>query len=299
MRIYEYKAMNVLITGANGQLGTELRILGRSSENRFIYTDVNDIPGVETVHLDITDIDAVRLVVDSEDVDVIVNCAAYTNVDAAEDDEVTAGLLNAKAPESLADVAAATGATLIHVSTDYVFAGASCTPIRETAPTGPTSVYGRTKLEGERLIANSGCNYIILRTAWLYSPWGRNFVKTMKTLTSTRDEVKVVYDQVGSPTYAADLACAILHIIDSGQYTKKGVYHFTDEGAVSWFDFACAVRELCGNDCRMLPCLSSEFPSKVVRPSYSVLDKSLFKASFGFDIPYWRDSLRLCIERLK
>lgn len=291
--------MNVLITGANGQLGTEIRVLGRTSGSRFIFTDVNDIPGVETVHLDITDIDAVRIVAESEKVDVIVNCAAYTNVDAAEDDEATAALLNAKAPENLAEVAAETGATLIHISTDYVFAGGSCRPIAESAPTGPTSVYGRTKLEGERQIANSGCNYIILRTAWLYSPWGRNFVKTMRNLTSTREEVKVVYDQVGSPTYAADLAAAIIHIIDGGFCSKKGVYHFTDEGAVSWFDFACAVCELSGNSCRMVPCLSTEFPSKVVRPAYSVLDKSLFKRTFGFDIPYWRDSLRACIDRMK
>lgn len=291
--------MNVLVTGANGQLGTELRLLSKTSSSRYIFTDVNDIPGVETVHLDITDCEAVRIVAESEDVDVIVNCAAYTNVDAAEDDEATAALLNAKAPENLAEVAAATGATLIHISTDYVFAGGSCLPIRESAPTGPTSVYGRTKLAGERQVANSGCNYIILRTAWLYSPWGRNFVKTMRGLTSTRDEVKVVYDQVGSPTYAADLAAAIIHIIDSGRCSCKGVYHFSDEGAVSWFDFANAVCELSGNKCRILPCLSSEFPSKVARPAYSVLDKSLFKSTFGFDIPYWRDSLRDCIERMK
>lgn len=291
--------MNVLVTGANGQLGTELRLLSKTSSSRYIFTDVNDIPGVETVHLDITDCEAVRIVAESEDVDVIVNCAAYTNVDAAEDDEATAALLNAKAPENLAEVAAATGATLIHISTDYVFAGGSCLPIRESAPTGPTSVYGRTKLAGERQVANSGCNYIILRTAWLYSPWGRNFVKTMRGLTSTRDKVKVVYDQVGSPTYAADLAAAIIHIIDSGRCPCKGIYHFSDEGAVSWFDFANAVCELSGNKCRILPCLSSEFPSKVARPAYSVLDKSLFKSTFGFDIPYWRDSLRDCIERMK
>lgn len=291
--------MNILVTGANGQLGTEMRLKSAGSQHRFIFTDINDLPGVETVHLDISDADAVRIVADSEAVDVIVNCAAYTNVDAAEEDEATADLLNNRAPGNLAEVAASVGATLIHISTDYVFPGNGCTPIPETAPVAPQSVYGSTKLAGEKAVANSGCKYVIIRTAWLYSPWGRNFVKTMRTLTATRPVVKVVYDQVGSPTCAADLADAIMHIVDGGLLDRTGIYHFTDEGAVSWFDLACAVKELCGNGGIVLPCLSSEFPSKVKRPNYSVLDKSKFKETFGYSIPYWRDSLRDCIARLE
>jgi len=290
--------MNILVTGANGQLGTELRLLSPRSHHRFIFTDINDLPGVETVHLDITDKDAVKIVCDSESVDLIVNCAAYTNVDAAEDDERAADLLNCQAASILADVAASRKASLIHVSTDYVFPGKSFTPITEKAEPAPVSVYGRTKLAGERKVVNSGCRYIIIRTAWLYSPWGKNFVKTIKNLAASRDEIKVVYDQVGSPTYAYDLASAIIHIVEENQMGKCGIYHFTDEGAVSWYDFAQAVRELCGSRCRILPCLSSEFPSKVARPHYSVLDKSLFRNTFSYDIPYWRDSLRACIERL-
>lgn len=290
--------MNILVTGANGQLGTEMRVKSAGSVHRFIFTDVNDLPGVETVHLDITDIDALRIVCRSEAVDVIVNCAAYTNVDAAEDDESNACLLNCDAPSNLADVAAETGASLIHVSTDYVFPGNGCTPIPETAVPSPVSVYGSTKLAGERKVINSGCKYIIIRTAWLYSPWGKNFVKTIRNLTSTRDQIKVVYDQVGTPTYAGDLAAAIIHIIESGKCSISGVYHFSNEGAVSWYDFAQEISRMSGNTCRILPCLSSEFPSKVSRPHYSVLDKSLFRQTFGFDIPYWRDSLKECIDRL-
>lgn len=290
--------MNILVTGANGQLGTELRLGSAGSAHRFIFTDVSDLPDVETVHLDITDRKAVEIVCASESVDLIVNCAAYTAVDAAEDDVRMARLLNATAPSILADAAVRHGASLIHISTDYVFPGTGSTPIPETAQPGPRSVYGRTKLEGEDAIRRSGCNAIIIRTAWLYSPFGKNFVKTMAGLTSRNGSVSVVYDQVGSPTSAADLAAAILHIIDTGQTGKTGTYHFTDEGAVSWYDVACAVNELCGNSCKVRPCLSSQFPSKVDRPHYSVLDKSLFRETFGFEIPYWRESLKICIDRL-
>ena len=290
--------MNVLVTGANGQLGTELRLCSAGSGHDFIFTDVTDIQGVETVHLDITDADAVRAVCDSESVDLIVNCAAYTNVDAAEDDEATADLLNRIAPSNLAQVAAGRNIPLIHISTDYVFPGEASSPLKETDRPGPVSAYGRTKLAGELAVAASGCGYIIIRTAWLYSPFGRNFVKTMGRLFETHDSVNVVVDQVGSPTYAHDLAAAIMHIIETGQTGRSGIYHFSDEGAISWYDFAEAILELKGGACRISPCLSSEFPSKVSRPHYSVLDKSLFKDTFGFDIPYWRDSLKDCIQRL-
>lgn len=291
--------MNILVTGANGQLGNELRLRSASCSHRFVFTDVSDLPGLETVHLDITDIDAIRITARSEKIDLIVNCAAYTNVDKAEDDEATADLLNHKAVANLADVAAEIGATLIHVSTDYVFPGDACTPVAETQPVGPRSAYGRTKLAGERAVRNSGCKYIILRTAWLYSPFGKNFVKTMMNLTATHESISVVYDQVGSPTSAADLAAAIMHIVDNGLLDRQGVYHFTDEGAVSWYDFAQEVRSICGNVCDIRSCLSGEFPSKVDRPHYSVLDKTLFKETFGFRIPYWKDSLKACMERIK
>lgn len=290
--------MNILVTGANGQLGTELRLCSEASGHRFIFTDINDVPGVETVHLDITDIQAVRLVCDSEAVDLIVNCAAYTNVDKAEDDEDTALLLNCKAAANLAEVAAARKATLIHVSTDYVFPGNGCTPMKESDTPDPRSAYGRTKLAGEKAVMNSGCNYIILRTAWLYSPFGKNFVKTMGRLTEANPSVNVVVDQVGSPTSAADLADAIMHIITTGQTSRSGIYHFSNEGAISWFDFASAINEIRGTGCDVRPCMSSEFPSKVDRPHYSVLDKTLFKTTFGYRIPYWRDSLAACIARI-
>ena len=291
--------MNILVTGANGQLGTELRILSRQfPDNRYLFTDVTDVPGVETIHLDICDRDAVRLVAASEKIDVIVNCAAYTNVDRAEDDEKTARLLNAGAADNLAFAARETGATLIHISTDYVFSGDGCVPIPETEPTAPRSVYGRTKLEGELAVRNSGCNYIILRTAWLYSPFGKNFVKTMRRLTAENESISVVFDQVGTPTSAADLAAAIMHIIATGQLDKKGIYHFTDEGVASWFDFACAIAALSGNKCDVRPCRSDQFPSKVARPHYSVLDKRLVKETFGVVVPHWYEALKTCIARM-
>lgn len=275
----------------------ELRNASRNSAHHFIFTDVSDVPGLDTVWLDITNKDAVSLVVDSERVDVIVNCAGYTAVDRAEDDEAMARLLNADAPGYLAEVAASYGASLIHISTDYVFSGKDNVPVPETAEPCPQSVYGRTKLAGEKAVRNSSCNYVIIRTAWLYSPYGKNFVKTMKRLTRDNDSIKVVVDQVGSPTCAADLAAAILTIIDSGKISCKGVYHFTDEGAISWYDFARHICSLSGNKCRVEPCLSQEFPSKVDRPHYSVLDKTLIKNTFGVDVPYWLDSLEKYISK--
>ncbi|MCQ2178258.1 MAG: dTDP-4-dehydrorhamnose reductase [Bacteroidales bacterium] len=290
--------MNVLITGANGQLGNELRRLAAGSGQRFIFTDVNEAPGQETVYLDITNKDAVRIIARAENVDVIVNCAAYTNVDRAEDDPDMALLLNRTAVANLAEVAAECKASLIHISTDYVFPGTDCRPITEDRSPEPLGVYGATKLAGEREVALSGCRSIIIRTAWLYSPFGRNFVKTMLNLTEMNDTVKVVCDQVGTPTYAADLAGLIVRIISGNMLDRTGTYHFSNEGAVSWYDFAQAVNELGGHSCKVVPCLSGEFPSKAARPSYSVLDKSLVKSTFGIEIPYWRDSLKDCLKRM-
>lgn len=290
--------MNVLVTGANGQLGSELRNEAAGSAARYVFTDVSELPGVLTRHLDMTRADDVRSVVRSEAVDVIVNCAAYTNVDRAEDDREAADLLNHRAPAILAEMAARAGATLIHISTDYVFHGDACVPYAEDAPTSPLGVYGVTKLAGERAIRDSGCKSIIFRTAWLYSPYGKNFVKTMRSLTSERDSLNVVFDQVGTPTYARDLARLIVKVIDGGMLDRTGLYHFTDEGVASWYDFAVAIRDLSGNSCDIRPCHSGEFSSKAERPHYSVLDKSLAKATFGVAIPYWMDSLKDCISRL-
>ena len=291
--------MNILVTGANGQLGNELRLQSMDSADRFTFTDVTEAPGVETIFLDITDIGAVRACCEAGDIDVIVNCAAYTNVDKAEDDIPTAYLLNHLAPQYLATVARERGAALIHISTDYVFPGTACTPLTEQDVPDPHSVYGKSKLAGERAVLDSGCRSIILRTAWLYSPFGRNFVKTMLRLTAERDSLQVVYDQVGTPTSAADLAAAILHILSTRQLDRTGIYHYSDAGAISWYDFAQEICALAGNRCRISPCLSSEFPSKVARPHYSVLDKTLIQTTFGVAVPYWKDSLKDCINRLK
>ena len=298
--------MDILVTGANGQLGTELRNIADNvpaEAHRFVFTDVSGADGRETTYLDITDADAVKRMVSDIRPDVIVNCAAYTNVDRAEDDIVTAGLLNRTAPGNLAAAASECGATLVHDSTDYVFGGDACVPYTEDCAPGPRSVYGRTKLEGEQAVAAAGCRYIILRTAWLYSPYGKNFMKTMLKLTSEKEQLDVVFDQVGSPTNAADLASAIFSIIDGGMLGRQGIYHYSNEGVCSWYDFAMAIRDLAGNGpdgasghfCRISPCHSDEFPSRVNRPHYSVLDKSLFKKTFGLDVPHWLDSLKACI----
>ena len=292
--------MNILVTGANGQLGTEMRNYAAANPgDRYVFTDVNSLPDVETVPLDATNIEAVRITCDNENIDVIVNCAAYTNVDKAEDDMAMAELINATAPYNLATVAAERGATLIHISTDYVFKGDASVPYTEDMPTEPTGVYGVTKLKGEKKIEKSGCKSIIIRTAWLYSPYGRNFLKTMMKLTAEKPELSVVFDQVGSPTCARDLAALIGKIITDRLLDRTGIYHFSNEGVISWYDFTQAINAECGHSCHIRPCHSSEFPSKVKRPSYSVLDKTKVKKTFGIEIPYWLDSMKDCLRRLR
>ena len=300
--------MNILVTGANGQLGREMRILSTESEHRFFFTDVVEAEGVETLLLDMTDADAVDRMVRANDIQCIVNCAAYTNVDKAESDVALCRKLNAEAPKILADAMNAVGGFLVHISTDYVFGGDPYnTPCREDQKGTPTGVYGATKLEGEQFIENAGGKYVIIRTAWLYSEFGRNFVKTMLNLTATKPELKVVFDQVGTPTYAYDLACAIRAVLEdyvaensSGKYSKTGIYHFSNEGVCSWYDFTKRIAELAGNmSCDIQPCHSNEFPSPVVRPAYSVLDKTKIKEIFGIRIPYWTDSLAICMNNLK
>ncbi len=276
--------MNILVTGANGQLGMEMRNVSVGSADRYIFTDVAE--------LDITDADAVDRVIASEKVDVIVNCAAYTNVDKAEEDEQAADLINHRAVAILATAAAKYGATLIHISTDYVFDGLSCVPYKEDDATSPTGAYGRTKLAGEHAVIESGCRYLIFRTAWLYSPYGKNFVKTMMKLTAEKGSLNVVFDQVGTPTCAADLAALIYKVITERMLDRQGVYHFSNEGVCSWYDFAVEIRDLCGNTCDIRPCHSEEFLSRVRRPSYSVLDKTKVKNVFGINIQHWKKSLR-------
>ena len=275
----------ILVTGANGQLGSELRVLSVNSNHEFLFTDVAE--------LDITNREAVDNYVSEHGTDIIVNCAAYTNVDKAEDDTEMADNINHLAVKNLAEVSAKYKLTLIHISTDYVFDGSKNTPYLETDPTAPLGVYGRTKLAGEKAVTDSGCDYLIIRTSWLYSSFGNNFVKTMRRLTAEKDSLKVVFDQVGTPTYAGDLAQAILKIIDSGKYADNaGIYHFSNEGVCSWYDFAIEIRNLSGNLCDIQPCHSDEFPSKVKRPNFSVLDKTKIKETFGLKIPYWKFSLR-------
>ncbi len=287
------QSKNVLITGANGQLGNEMRRLGAVSPNNYIYTDVAE--------LDITNAAAVSQFVRDNKVDVIVNCAAYTNVDKAESDEVTAELINATAVENLAKAMKEVDGTLFHVSTDYVFGNEGNTPRTEDMPLNPLGVYGRTKLRGEQAVAEVGCKAVIIRTAWLYSEFGNNFLKTMIRLTAEREQLNVVFDQVGTPTYAGDLALAIFSIIEGDIYAgNEGVYHFSNEGVCSWYDFATEIAVAAGNTaCKVQPCHSSEFPSPVKRPSFSVLDKTKIKTTFGIEIPHWRDSMLYCIKRLK
>lgn len=297
--------MHILITGANGQLGSEMRKVSARGKDRYIFSDVNDLPGVQTFHLDITDEAAVRRVVQEQEIDVILNCAAYTNVDAAEENEALAARLNAEAPEILAKAISSREGLLIHISTDYVFGASSQrTPLREDDPTGPLGVYGRTKLEAEKRIAASACRHIIIRTAWLYSEFGKNFCKTMLSLTESRPEIKVVCDQIGTPTYALDLAKVIFHIIENKQFIE-GIYHYTNEGVCSWWEFAKGIYSLAREldpkrpQCSIEPCTSAEFGSKVARPPYSVLDKSKIKTTFGIEIPSWRESLEHCLRTLK
>jgi len=283
----------ILITGSNGQLGSEIRELSKNdSSNFFFYTDVAE--------LDITDKSAVNNFIENHQIDIVINCAAYTQVDKAEEDEKTAFLINATAPGNLAEACKKYDATLFHISTDYVFDGSNNVPYIETESTSPLGVYGRSKLKGEEIIQQSGCSYIIIRTSWLYSSFGHNFVKTIARLSSEKDELKVVFDQIGTPTYARDLATAILEIIQNDQFIdRKGIYHYSNEGVCSWYDFAIAINEFFGNDCLIRPCHSDEFPAKVTRPHYSVLDKTKIKNDFSLEIGYWRDSLCKCVEFLK
>ena len=299
--------MNILITGANGQLGNEMRLVSKASSHTFVFTDVVEAEGVETTLLDITDLEAVRSIVRERGVQCIVNCAAYTNVDKAENDEAFCRVLNADAPRNLAQAMKEAGGLLVHVSTDYVFGGDPYnTPCKEDQKGTPTGVYGRTKLEGEQHILATGCDYVILRTAWLYSEFGRNFVKTMLNLTATKPQLKVVFDQAGTPTYAYDLAKAIEVVLKdyakeqpTSTYSKTGIYHFSNEGVCSWYDFTKTIAAMAGHtECDIQPCHSNEFPSPVKRPAYSVLDKTKIKETFGIRIPYWTDSLKVCIELL-
>ena len=306
--------MNILITGANGQLGNEMRILASQKTDNYIFTDINQVEGMETTPLDITDIHAIREIIQSKKVDAIVNCAAYTNVDAAESHPELAEKLNATAPENLATAIKEAGGLLIHISTDYVFGKEPYnTPCKEDQQGTPTGIYGLTKLHGEQKIKETGCQHVIIRTAWLYSEFGKNFCKTMIDLTSTKPQLKVVFDQVGTPTYAWDLANAISTVLEDykaekenprgslpAAYSKGGTYHFSNEGVCSWYDFTKFIAEYNGStSCDILPCHSDEFPSPVTRPSFSVLDKTKIKETFHLTIPYWTDSLKICISNLK
>lgn len=332
--------MTILVTGANGQLGNEMRIVTKGSKEKFIFTDVceehpetiemlhklaGQVIDTTTTYLDITNLDAVKKMVKDNDVKVVVNCTAWTNVEAAEDPENfdLVELLNAKAPENLAIAMKEVDGLLVHISTDYVFGGDPYnTPCKENQRGKPTGVYGLTKLHGEQMIQATGINYVILRTAWLYSEFGRNFVKTMLDLTASKPQLKVVFDQVGTPTYAYDLAQAITIILEAYKeesftrnhksFTKKGVYHFSNEGVCSWYDFTKMIQqiaiELETNEssetigthgvCDVQPCHSDEFPSPVKRPAYSVLDKTKIKKAYGATVSYWTDSLKKCIKNL-
>ncbi len=290
--------MNILVTGANGQLGNEMRIVSKASADKYIFTDVCEQEGNETTFLDITDLKAVRQIVEENNVNAIVNCAAYTNVDAAESAEELAEKLNATAPENLAKAMKEVNGLLIQISTDYVFGKEPYnTPCHEDQQGTPTGVYGLTKLHGEQKIIATGCNHVIIRTAWLYSEYGKNFCKTMLNLTATKPQLKVVFDQCGTPTYAYDLAVAITEILKK---PVNGIYHYSNEGVCSWYDFTKMIAEYSGQtDCDIQPCHSDEFPSPVKRPAYSVLDKTKIKETFGVKVPYWTDSLKLCINNLR
>lgn len=284
--------MHILITGANGQLGNEMRIVSKGSADRYIFTDVEE--------LDITDPEAIDKCVKDNDINIIVNCAGYTNVEKAEDDAAAAELLNAKAVEYLARVCKDNDATLIHISTDYVFGGnEGNTPRTEREQPNPTGVYGMTKLKGENAVRHIGCRHIIIRTAWLYSEFGNNFVKTMRKLTSEKDKLSVVFDQIGTPTYALDLANVIFKVIKERRFDNvEDIYNYSNEGVTSWYDFAKEICEFSGNVCDIQPCHSDEFPSKVKRPSYSVLDKTKIKNKLNITIPHWKESLKKCIGKL-
>ena len=285
------QSKRILVTGSNGQLGCEMRRLGAVSPNEYFFTDIAE--------LDITDKAAVAAFVAEHGIEIIVNCAAYTDVDRAEEDEPTAERINSDAVRNLAEAMKAVDGTLFHISTDYVFGLDGNVPRTEDMPLDPLGAYGRTKLHGEQAIAAVGCKHIIIRTAWLYSEHGRNFLKTMLRLTAERESLNVVFDQTGTPTYAGDLALALFSVIEGGTYEgNEGVYHFSNEGVCSWYDFAREIATATGRDCKIVPCHSSEFPSKVARPPYSVLDKTKIKTTFGIEIPHWRDSMIYCLRRM-
>ena len=285
--------MNVLVTGASGQLGRALRDISELSGHRCCFADVRPEAGV--LVLDITDADAVGGMLEAEDIDIVVNCVAYTDVERAESEPDAAYRINAEAAGILAREVARRKLSLIHISTDYVFDGQSCTPYDEKAAPNPLSVYGRTKLEGERLISESGCRHLILRTAWLYSGGPRNFFNTIVEKTASLSEMKVVVDQAGTPTYAPDLAQAVFHIIDRWTGQQSGVYNYTGLGVCSWYDFAVAIKDAVGHICNIRPCCSCEFPTKARRPHYSVLDKTKVMRDFDLDIPHWTEALRMCV----
>lgn len=303
--------MNILVTGANGQLGKEMRIIAKGSSDHYLFTDINQAEGVATTYLDITDYESIKRIVAKEKIHVIVNCAAWTNVDACEIDEKSATLaekLNAVAPENLARAMKEVNGLLVQISTDYVFGKEPYNiPCKEEQKGTPTGVYGKTKKLGEQNIINVMGKYVIIRTAWLYSEFGRNFCKTMLELTEKKPTLKVVFDQCGTPTYALNLAKTIEVIIMdykknhlSPTYLETGIYHFSNEGVCSWFDFAQMIAEYSGHTrCEIVPCYSSDYPSPVKRPAYSVLDKSKIKKTFGVKVPYWTVSLKKCISNIE
>jgi dTDP-4-dehydrorhamnose reductase len=285
---------NILVTGSNGQLGNEFRLVVEEKDkiNNYFYTDVAD--------LDITNKNDVSKFLATNDINIVVNCAAYTNVDKAEDDTEKADLINHIGPKNLAEVCRERNGFLIHISTDYVFDGTKNTPYTETDETKPLGVYGETKLKGENAIIDSGCEYVIIRTSWLYSSFGKNFLKTMQKLTAEKESLKVVFDQVGTPTYAGDLANVIYKIIlKNDGNIKNQIYHFSNEGVCSWYDFTVAINEVFGHNCKVLPCHSDEFPSKVTRPSFSVLDKTKIKEALKVEIPHWKEAIGEFIKVLK
>ena len=302
--------MNILVTGANGQLGNEMRIVAKSLSHNFLFTDVSQQDGVETTYLDITNLDDIRKMVSEHNINVIVNCAAWTNVDGAEDPEKYALVekLNATAPENLAKAMKEVDGWLVQISTDYVFGKEPYnTPCKEDQKGTPTGVYGATKLLGEQKVIATGCKHMIIRTAWLYSEFGKNFCKTMLALTASKPQLKVVFDQCGTPTYALDLANAIVKMLEK---PVVGTYHFSNEGVCSWYDFTKMIQQIAveletrnqkpetHGSCDVQPCHSDEFPSPVKRPAYSVLDKTSIKETFGVNVPYWTDSLRKCIANI-
>ena len=284
--------MNILVTGCNGQLGTEIKkIAATDTLHNWFFTDVDA--------LDICDSGAVENAFSTKQINVCINCAAYTAVDKAEDEPAIAEKINAFAPQILAMACKKHNALFVHVSTDYVFDGNGTSPYREDEPVCPQSVYGSTKAEGERLIRESGCNYFIVRTAWLYSATGKNFVKTMLNLADTRDEINVVADQKGTPTWAYDLAEMLVHLVNqNGLKPVHETFHFTNTGIITWYDFTVAIMEIAGKTCKVNPITTDQYPAKAHRPAYSVLDKTKIMAYTGRQIPYWKDSLVKCLEEL-